>query len=294
MDTTAHRLQLQLLYNFRECGQDICRAREVRKAEQEKDSQDNSIDETGFNIVDFSDEACSVDAPETAESQKNSDNAYCEEGLKSAIAAGWKIGNSLDEAHRLISNNIRLASEKDPKLMLKWKSEIKAQQEKALACFLDHRSSNKDEHPTHPWLEDPADNTEAIMFEKVRISEPANQCLSDAEIIAKTLLNAKQQEAFCYACRAVHEEFNSTEQSQLRLVVAGAGGTGKPRVLHALKFLLEQLGRIHELRGGSYMAFAAANVGGITLHRLIGGRHTHPGVSHRIACNVEERKIHLS
>ena len=107
-------------------------------------------------------------------------------------------------------------------------------------------------------------STEDVFFERIENIEQPNKKLSDAEIIAKFTLNAKQEEAFRYIADVFHEK----RAPQLRMFVTGAGGTGKTQVLNAMKFLFQQHGRVDEMRCGSYMVYAASNIGGSTLHEL--------------------------
>lgn len=71
-----------------------------------------------------------------------------------------------------------------------------------------------------------------------------------------------------HAFHSIYDGSNQTEQ--LRMFLTVAGGTGKTRVLNSVKCLFSQHRRLHELRCGSYMAFAAVNIGGTAVHQLPG------------------------
>ncbi|KDQ54424.1 hypothetical protein JAAARDRAFT_90231, partial [Jaapia argillacea MUCL 33604] len=52
----------------------------------------------------------------------------------------------------------------------------------------------------------------------------------------------------------------------LRMYLGGPGGTGKSRVINALKDFFVQRNQSRRLRLASYTGVAARNIGGMTLH----------------------------
>ncbi|KAJ2912290.1 hypothetical protein MD484_g8126, partial [Candolleomyces efflorescens] len=78
-------------------------------------------------------------------------------------------------------------------------------------------------------------------------------------------LNDDQALAF----RTIAHHLTSTQPSPLRILIAGAAGTGKSRVIDALKKLFEHRGETHRYCLTSFMGIAAQNINGSTLHSAL-------------------------
>ena len=82
----------------------------------------------------------------------------------------------------------------------------------------------------------------------------------------KWTLNNEQKRAFTIiANQIIHEKGGSP----LRMFISGQAGTGKSRVINAVKDLLEVIGETGRFQLGSYMGIAARNISGSTLHSLL-------------------------
>ena len=84
-------------------------------------------------------------------------------------------------------------------------------------------------------------------------------------IIKKYTLNTEQARAFKLVC---HQSFNR-QNEPLRMYLGGAGGTGKSRVIHALKHFFVCRGHERRLRLTSFTGVAAQNISGITIHAAL-------------------------
>ncbi|KAH7906701.1 hypothetical protein BJ138DRAFT_966682, partial [Hygrophoropsis aurantiaca] len=83
-------------------------------------------------------------------------------------------------------------------------------------------------------------------------------------------LNKEQARAFSII--ATHS-LNSN-QDPLRMFIGGAGGTGKSRIITALRSYFERSGQQRRFRLASFMGVAARNISGMTLHAALGlGSH---------------------
>ncbi|RXW17049.1 hypothetical protein EST38_g8796 [Candolleomyces aberdarensis] len=78
-------------------------------------------------------------------------------------------------------------------------------------------------------------------------------------------LNEDQALAF----RVIARHVTSPQSNSLRMLIAGAAGTGKSRVIDALKDLFERRGEKHRYCLASFMGIAAQNIHGTTLHSAL-------------------------
>ncbi|KAJ3551346.1 hypothetical protein NM688_g4757 [Phlebia brevispora] len=83
-------------------------------------------------------------------------------------------------------------------------------------------------------------------------------------IIQTWTLNDEQARAFKII--ATHAAKPRSERDQLRMFLGGPGGTGKSRVINALRDFFARRGEKRRFRLASFMGIAAHNIGGITLH----------------------------
>jgi len=84
-------------------------------------------------------------------------------------------------------------------------------------------------------------------------------------IIKEYTLNTEQARAFKLVC----EQSLNHENEPLRMYLGGAGGTGKSRVIHALKHYFICRGQERRLRLTSYTGVAAQNISGMTIHAAL-------------------------
>jgi hypothetical protein len=89
------------------------------------------------------------------------------------------------------------------------------------------------------------------------------------DVIKRWCLNKEQERAFRIV---VTQSFDVYEDS-LRMFLGGAAGTGKSRVINAIRDYFEQRGQTRRFRVCSYMGIAARNVRGMTLHAALGINH---------------------
>ncbi|TFK58508.1 hypothetical protein BDN72DRAFT_782008, partial [Pluteus cervinus] len=83
--------------------------------------------------------------------------------------------------------------------------------------------------------------------------------------IQKHSLNQKQAFAFSLiAGRALEDN-----PEALRMYIAGAAGTGKTRVIHAVQDFFRQRRESRRLRLAAYMGVAARGIRGSTIHSLL-------------------------
>ena len=84
-------------------------------------------------------------------------------------------------------------------------------------------------------------------------------------MIKKFTLNTEQARAFKLVC----EQSLNRENEPLRLYLGGAGGTGKSRVIHALKDFFIQRGQERRLRLTAFTGVAAQHISGMTIHAAL-------------------------
>lgn len=99
----------------------------------------------------------------------------------------------------------------------------------------------------------------------IEASEPEH--LVDIEALVEELtLNSEQARAF----RAVCEHSLGPRAEPLRMFLAGAGGTGKSRVIQALSEFFRRRNQGRRFRLSSFTGVAARNISGMTLHAALG------------------------
>ncbi|KAH7909208.1 hypothetical protein BJ138DRAFT_1011295, partial [Hygrophoropsis aurantiaca] len=79
-------------------------------------------------------------------------------------------------------------------------------------------------------------------------------------------LNVEQARAF----KIVATHSNMNRPDPLRMFIGGPGGTGKSRVINALKEYFDGRGQTRRFRLSSFMGVAARNISGTTLHAALG------------------------
>jgi hypothetical protein len=99
--------------------------------------------------------------------------------------------------------------------------------------------------------------------------------LSYKDILTKNNLDQDQANAFICICKHVlelelHASGGGERPNQMLMFLGGEGGTGKSEVLKSLTEYLTRMGRSYLLRTGAMTGSAAENVGGSTLHTLLG------------------------
>lgn len=85
------------------------------------------------------------------------------------------------------------------------------------------------------------------------------------QTVQKWTLNMEQKRAFEIVARHVAEE----KPDQLLMYLGGPGGTGKSRVVNALRDFFSLRGETRRFRLAAYTGVAARNIGGATLHALL-------------------------
>ncbi|KAH7917810.1 hypothetical protein BV22DRAFT_1076611, partial [Leucogyrophana mollusca] len=85
------------------------------------------------------------------------------------------------------------------------------------------------------------------------------------KMIEEYSLNVEQARAFSI----VANHSTRPTADALRMFLGGPGGTGKSRVINALKDFFERRGESRRFRLASYMGVAARNIAGMTLHSAL-------------------------
>src|SRR6185312_14139029 len=94
-----------------------------------------------------------------------------------------------------------------------------------------------------------------------------NRKLSPAEIAERFSLNEEQRLAFTIFAETFLAEVREDKNiEQMLLYLGGAGGTGKTRVVQAIRFMAENYGKSSWLATGSFTGMAARLIRGRTLH----------------------------
>ena len=95
--------------------------------------------------------------------------------------------------------------------------------------------------------------------------------VDSTQIAQEWTLNEEQSRAFHII--AEHSQLNHSDQ--LKMFLGGSAGTGKSRVINALKDFFTRRNQPHRFRLSSFMGVAARNISGTTLHAslLINQRH---------------------
>ncbi|KAJ7732243.1 hypothetical protein DFH07DRAFT_990954, partial [Mycena maculata] len=83
--------------------------------------------------------------------------------------------------------------------------------------------------------------------------------------VRKWTLNREQAQAF----RIIAHHSLQTRPEQLRMLLAGPGGTGKSRVIDALRDFFDLRGQSRRLRLAAFTGVAARNIKGMTLHSTL-------------------------
>jgi hypothetical protein len=89
--------------------------------------------------------------------------------------------------------------------------------------------------------------------------------LSVQGYIAKWTLNEEQSLAF----RIIADHADSHDKPPLQMYIGGSAGTGKSRVIDAVRDLFSSRGEGHRIKFCAYMGIAACNIGGMTLHSAL-------------------------
>ncbi|KAG2738041.1 hypothetical protein P692DRAFT_201680114, partial [Suillus brevipes Sb2] len=86
-----------------------------------------------------------------------------------------------------------------------------------------------------------------------------------SDIANEFTLNTEQTRAF----RIVAEHSLRNTPEPLRMFIGGAGGTGKSRIINALKEFFHRRNQSRRFRLASYTGVAAKNISGMTLHSAL-------------------------
>lgn len=110
---------------------------------------------------------------------------------------------------------------------------------------------------------------ESLSIASIPVDCELNEGLRLVEsICSEFTLNSEQAAVFRQI--ALHSLLPQTaEKEPLRMYLGGPGGTGKSRVLDALKAFFDRRQESRRLRVASYTGVAAANVAGVTLHSAL-------------------------
>ncbi|KAJ6527126.1 hypothetical protein B0H19DRAFT_970260 [Mycena capillaripes] len=109
-----------------------------------------------------------------------------------------------------------------------------------------------------------AENKVPQILQDVGATEPVQNVSVEAHI-KKWTLNPEQAQAF----RMIPHHSLENHAEQLRMFLSGPGGTGKSRVIQALRDFFDLRGQNRRLRFSAYTGVAARNIHGITIHAAL-------------------------
>ena len=179
-----------------------------------------------------------------------------------------------DQAGHLADTTTMLAEES-------WRTEYENQKRLWKAKIVDNQKTGEDEQLENKRVSSNRDN---IITSIVNSTEPSNQMAmpqkKDHETIKDTThlnhilsmytLNEMQGHAF----KIIAEHSLAQDTHQLRMHIAGSGGTGKSRVIDALQEFFQLQDQSYRLRLTSFTGVAAKNINGMTLHSALNlGKH---------------------
>ena len=153
---------------------------------------------------------------------------------------------------------------------LQWKKKTCEQPTNIESRLMEDSNSNNSNsllHDGHAFrMEIPEQNTE--------IQPSIQQCIKNThqesdvdmnDVVNKFSLNREQTRAF----KIVAEHSIKDKPSALRMYLGGPGGTGKSRVINALKEYFDRRNQSRRFRLSSYTGVAAKNISGMTLHTAL-------------------------
>ncbi|KAJ3559445.1 hypothetical protein NM688_g341 [Phlebia brevispora] len=208
--------------------------------------------------------------------------------LASALANGiydWDKGRVFNDTHLYGDNCCELCDSKD--LEKSWQSFYAARRDE-----LKHKAkaAERDVAVESPWtavrecdqqrsliqnLESAPHREESSHWQESRLPRLVQgaSSVSDAaakidQVINQWTLNEEQ--AYAFRLIAQHASTPTRDAKQLRMFLGGPGGTGKSRVINALRDFFSHRGEERRFRLASYTGIAASNIGGITLHSALG------------------------
>lgn len=109
---------------------------------------------------------------------------------------------------------------------------------------------------------------QTILNTEIMQQIPATCTESNVDVdtmIKEFTLNTEQARAFKIIC----EHSLGLQTEPLKMYIGGAGGTGKSRVINALKFFFERRGQGRRFCLASYTGVAAKNISGMTVHAAL-------------------------
>lgn len=107
----------------------------------------------------------------------------------------------------------------------------------------------------------------SVALQQPRIFQPDATTIGlDPQMIAdKWSLNEKQTIAY----HLIIDQSLRSNPEPLSLIITGAAGTGKSRIIHAAQDFLEQKNQAYRFRLSSFTGIAAQNIEGVTLHSAL-------------------------
>jgi len=109
------------------------------------------------------------------------------------------------------------------------------------------------------------ENTQNPSIHQHLAATDANKEIDIDEIVQEFTLNKEQARAFRIVALHSLEE----RPKPLRMYLGGPGGTGKSRVINALKIFFDRRNQSRRFRLSSYTGVAAKNISGMTLHAAL-------------------------
>jgi hypothetical protein len=121
----------------------------------------------------------------------------------------------------------------------------------------------------HMSGEDGATDTPAVINDAGVVDEGAGMDIDGnlllQDVVGRWTLNREQRRAFEIVARHTMED----KPDQLLMYLGGPGGTGKSRVINALRDFFGSRNETRRFRLAAYTGVAARNIGGATLHALL-------------------------
>ncbi|KAF7795559.1 hypothetical protein EIP86_006721 [Pleurotus ostreatoroseus] len=276
---------MQLLHECKDSGIDHFRNRaHLRKLRLGRDilRASGELLETSEDLEDVDIlqhvEQCTVKKPWAENSSFNVNVMGC---MRSAEQCGLYDWNAIDPSDRMdVDDGMYCEQSNDTELEKQWedmytsrRDAMKKKAKVASGCDIPN-VSNENMSNDRSVIQTLAD-AESRTSEVIRVPEVVGKGIIDMpqrrvsieDVVMQWSLNEEQ--GYAFRIIANHVMSDRKDVSQLRMFISGPGGTGKSRVINALRDFFDQRGESRRFRLASFTGVAAKNIGGMTLHSAL-------------------------
>jgi hypothetical protein len=272
---------MQILHECRDSGSDHFAERRNRRRQQynhdipSDSNRDNSDDFGGVDpsvILEHLESISSSNSDRLTRSQDTVNDC-----LLHAEMSGMFDG-SLDRETQFNSNPTNEIHTYDLSLEEQWKTEYEKRRDEWKKKTVISESPNPSTQPENStshgqqYLDDGSAFRNALEGQPIdpTIAQDIPRTVTEKTIdieamIADFTLNAEQAQAFRIICEASLQK----PAEPLKMYIGGAGGTGKSRVINALREFFIRRGQERRFRLASYTGVAAKNISGMTVHSAL-------------------------